>query len=56
MIYIGVSVELRKLIKELHYKLAQMQSESYDMEFKLNKQEQEVSDLNMKISDSRGKL
>lgn len=50
------SAELRKLIKSLHEKLAQIHSEAYDIEFKLNKQEKELVDLNMKISDSRGKL
>ncbi|XP_052241669.1 caldesmon-like isoform X2 [Dreissena polymorpha] len=48
--------ELRKFIKKLHEKLAQIHSEAYDIEFKLNKQDKEVADLNMKISDNKGKF
>lgn len=48
--------QLRKLIKDLHEKLAQIHSEAYDVEFKLHKQDKEIVDLNMKISDSKGKF
>ncbi|WAR02460.1 TNNI4-like protein [Mya arenaria] len=48
--------ELRRFIKNLQDKLAQIHSEAYDIEFKLFKQDKEVADLTMKINDSRGKF
>lgn len=48
--------ELRKLCSKLHQKLAQYHSEVYDWEFKVGKQDQEVTELTMKVNDSKGKF
>ena len=56
LVYISFAAELRKLCTKLHQKLAQYHSEVYDWEFKVGKQEQEVTELTMKVNDSKGKL
>lgn len=48
--------ELRKLCQKLHARLAIIHSEVYDWEFKVGRQEQEISELTMKCNDSQGKF
>lgn len=48
--------ELKKLCEKLHQQLAQLHSEVYDWEYKIGKQDQEITELTMKVNDSKGKF
>ncbi|KAG8567993.1 hypothetical protein GDO81_013856 [Engystomops pustulosus] len=53
----GLSLsELKDLCKELHARIEVVDEERYDMEVKVNKHITEISDLNQKIFDLRGKF
>ncbi|KAK3586299.1 hypothetical protein CHS0354_002800 [Potamilus streckersoni] len=47
---------LKKLCKALHAKVAQLEEEVYDWEFKIRRQETEINELTLKVNDSRGKF
>ncbi|XP_053307725.1 troponin I, cardiac muscle [Spea bombifrons] len=53
----GLSLsELKELCRELHAKIDVVDEERYDMEAKVNKNVNEIEDLNQKIFDLRGKF
>lgn len=48
--------QMLDLVKKLHGKMAELEEEVYDWEFKLRRQEFEINDLTLKVNDTRGKF
>jgi len=48
--------QMQDLVKKLHGKMAELEEEVYDWEFKLRRQEFEINDLTLKVNDTRGKF
>nr|BAA19425.2 troponin I [Halocynthia roretzi]BAB83810.1 adult body-wall muscle troponin I [Halocynthia roretzi] len=48
--------DLKDLCRELHAKIEKVDEQRYDIEVKVNKNDQEIEDLNQRIFDLRGKF
>jgi len=48
--------QLESKVKDLHKKIAQLEEEKYDWEFKLGRQDLELNELTTKANDTRGKF
>ncbi|KAG9511025.1 Intraflagellar transport protein 88-like protein, partial [Fragariocoptes setiger] len=49
-------LQLQSLCKQYHARIAQLESEKYDLEYNVQRSEFEIHDLSMKVNDMRGKF
>ncbi|KAG5849233.1 hypothetical protein ANANG_G00107780 [Anguilla anguilla] len=52
----GSTQELQEFVKQLHHKIDTVDEERYDLERKVQKSEDEIQDMKIKIQDLKGKF